>query len=240
MEQTAIVIGGTRRIGRWVSEALCVQETRVHAVYARDDASARNCRAELAQAGFDLAVHRTDATDAEAVRGTIESIATDAGGLHILVNCAGRGASGPLLTTGPEELEVVWRSNMLSVHHTVTAAAQYLKLSRGRIINFLSIGADSARAFRQVPAYAAAKAMLASYSRSLARELAPAGVTVNCIALGITELPPEGVPGQDPAELPTGRAVAQEDLAAALWYLTGPASGQVTGTVVNLSGGWAL
>jgi len=63
---------------------------------------------------------------------------------------------------------------------------------------------------------------------------------VNCIALGVTPLAPESVPQLAAEQLPTSRYVTQEDVAAAIWYLTGPHSAQLTGTVLNLSGGFAL
>jgi len=239
MSNAAIVVGGTRRVGRWVSEALLVHGLDVHAIYRADDAAAENCRRELLDAGYDLAIHRADAEREADLAAVVEDIAASAG-LALLVNCSGAAASGPLLATEPATLQRLWQSNVLTVHNAVRAAIPYLSASRGRIINFLSISADSARAFSHVPAYAAAKAMLASYSRSLARELALQGVTVNCIALGVTDLAAEGVAPQDPAALPAGRAVSQEDVAAAVWYLAGPAAEQVSGTVINISGGWGL
>jgi 3-oxoacyl-[acyl-carrier protein] reductase len=239
MSNAAIVVGGTRRVGRWVSEALLVHGLDVHAIYRADDAAAENCRQELLDAGYDLAIHRVDAEDAEDLAAAVDDIAAG-DGLALLVNCAGAAASGPLLETDPAMLRRLWESNVLTVHNAVRAAIPYLSASRGRIINFLSISADTARAFSHVPAYAAAKAMLASYSRSLARELAPPGVTVNCIALGVTDLAAEGVAPRDSTALPAGRAVSQQDVAAAVWYLAGPAAEQVSGTVINISGGWGL
>jgi 3-oxoacyl-[acyl-carrier protein] reductase len=239
MGKTAIVVGGTRRVGRWASEALLVNDFTVHAIYRRDAGAAELMQRELADAGYEVSVHPVDASDGAALRDAVDGIAAGTG-LELLVNCAGQAVSGTLLGTDADTLREVWESNVLTVHNAVLAAAPHLKHSRGSIINFLSISADTERAFRQVPAYAAAKAMLASYSRSLARELAPAGVKVNCIALGVTDLPAEGVPAQNPADLPAGRAVSQEDVAAALWYLIEPGAEQVSGTVINLSGGWGL
>jgi NAD(P)-dependent dehydrogenase (short-subunit alcohol dehydrogenase family) len=239
MSNTAIVVGGTRRIGRWVSEALLVNGREVHALYQGDDEAAELCRVELAQSGYALHTYRADAADAASLTGVIDGVAR-ADGLGLLVNCAGLAASGPLLDTGPDDLLRLYESNVATVHNAVRATVPHMLESGGRIINFLSIGADTQRAFRHVPAYAAAKAMLASYSRSLARELAPHGITVNCIALGIAEVAPEDVPGTRAEQLPAGRAVNQEDIAAAVWYLAGPSAEQVTGTVLNVSGGCAL
>lgn len=240
MGRTAIVVGGTRRVGRWVSEALLIEGFEVHAVYRQDDDAAERVRSELGAAGHTLHTHRADAADELAIADALQRIAGEGRDLSILVNCCGPAAQGQLLDTSSAHAESLWRGNVLAVHNAVRAAVPLMASDGGRVINFLSIGGDTARAFRQVPLYAAAKAMLASYSRSLARELAPHGVTVNCIALGATSLSPENVPAVPADSLPSGKYVVQEDVAAAIWYLIGPASAQTTGSVLNLSGGWAL
>jgi 3-oxoacyl-[acyl-carrier protein] reductase len=240
MQTVAIVVGGTRRVGRWVSEALLVQGAQVHAIYRSNEQAASQATDELAAAGLELHTHRADATDDAAIAEAVRLISGDAGRIGVLVNCAGPADEGRLLESDAAQTEALWRGNVLTVHNAAVATVPLMRGGVGRIINFLTIGADTARAFRQIPLYAAAKAMLASYSRSLARELAPDGITVNCIALGATSLPAESVPAVDAAALPTGTQVSQEDVAAAVWYLTGPASGQLTGSVLNLSGGWAL
>jgi len=253
MPRTAVVIGGTRRIGRWVSEALLAAGHRVHAVYRSDDAAAEGFAREMAGAGHSVPIYRADMLDEQQARTLMSRVAEAAGGFDTLIYCPGMAQSGAIIGASGEELTALWQSNVLGAHHAVVAAAPYLRLAGqggaedaasdtpgGRIVLFLSAGVDSAKAFRDVPLYAASKAMLLSYARSLARELAPARITVNAVALGVTELTPEGAPVVDIERLPTGRRVSQEDLAAALWYLLGPSSDQVTGTVVNLAGGFGL
>lgn len=240
MDKVAVVVGGTRRVGRWVSEALLAAGHNVAAIYRSNEQAADELSAELAAAGYSFSTHKADALIPAQLDEVVAGLAAEYGGIHALVNCMGRGAHGRLATTSPKELTALYESNVLAVHNSVQVALKYLRQSNGRIVNFLSISTDTPRAFREIPAYAAAKAMLASYSRSLARELAADGITVNCIALGIAEMPMESMPEFDPASLPTGRPVAQEDVAAALWYLLGPASGQLSGSVLNLSGGWGV
>lgn len=238
---TAIVIGGTRRVGRWVSEALLVAGHEVYAVFRSNQQAADATAAELASGGFTLHLRQADAADEAAIGGVIDSVAAQAGGIGILINCAGPSIIGAASeATGPE-FEALWRGNVLSVHNASRAALRYLKLGGGgRIVNFLSAGSETQRSFSSIPLYAACKAMLASYSRSLARELAGSGVTVNCISLGVTDLPADGAPGYEAERLPSGQYVTQDDVVAALWYLTGPASGQLTGSVLNLAGGFGL
>jgi 3-oxoacyl-[acyl-carrier protein] reductase len=237
----ALVIGGTRRVGRWASEALLAAGYTVHATFRSRGQDAEACVADMAQAGYRLLISQLDCADEQAVERAAGAMAQEHGGLDMLVYCPGVSLAEKLMrTSGVDALHLV-QSNVLGFHHCVRAAVPYLRLSpAGRIVNFISISTDSARAFRDMPLYSACKAMLASYTRSLARELAGDGITANSIALGITTLTPEGAAAYDPASLPAKRAVNGEDVAAALWQLTGPASGQLTGSVLNLSGGWGL
>jgi NAD(P)-dependent dehydrogenase (short-subunit alcohol dehydrogenase family) len=239
-DKSALVVGGTRRVGRWVSEALLVADYAVASTYYKDAESAVAFQREMQAAGHKHATFQLDATDALAARNAVDEAASGFGQLDLLAVCCGPSISGSIIATSPEEVERVWRANVLAAHNCIVAAAPYLRLSHGRIVCFLSAGTDSVRAFSEIPVYAAAKTMLAGYLRSLAREFADSGVTVNAIALGLTELPAEGAPGADAKGIGTKRQVTQEDVAAAVWYLAGPAAGRVTGTVINLGAGFGL
>ncbi len=232
------MVGGTRRVGRWVSEALLAADWRVHALFRSAAGAAAEVQQQLSSAGLPFSVHQADAA---ADSGLHQLFADLCGGepLDLLVNAAGPAARGPLSTTSAAELEDLWRGNVLSVHNALRAGLPFMR-SGSSVINFISAGNESLRAYRDVPAYSACKTMLASYSRSLARELAPRGVAVNCIALGVTELPPEGVPALGTEALPTGEYVGQEDVARAVWYLCSQPGAQLTGSVLNLGGGFAL
>jgi 3-oxoacyl-[acyl-carrier protein] reductase len=255
MPTVSVVVGGTRRVGRWASEALLVAGHRVHALYGSDQESAFGFANDMHEAQYELKVHQVDALDMSRLKHTIDAIAQAEGGINVLVNSWGPSVFGPLTETTSEELEQMFRGNVLGVHNAVRAALPHLRQAGklalqdegraerpvgGRIVNFIAAASDTGRAFRDIAAYGAAKAMLHGYSRSLARELAPDGITVNCISLGVANHPPEGVPHVDPAKIPSGRFVNEEDLAAALWYLTSPPASQVTGTVINLGGGFNL
>lgn len=237
--RVAVVVGGTRRVGRWVSETLLEDGYTVHALYRSDSTAARELEQWAQAYGASLHAVQADATNYEALSAAIASAASQCGRIDVLVNTTGIASQGPITQASPAEFEQLWRSSVLAVHHAVLAALPHLR-DGGRIVSFASAGSDTLRAYRDVPLYAACKTALVSYMRSLARELAPRGITANCIALGITTLTPENVTAISETHLPTGRRVDQADVAAALRYLISPAATQLTGTVLNLSGGWAL
>lgn len=241
----ALVVGGTRRIGRWASEALLEDGWQVIAAYRRDKEAAEAWRREQAKKGAQASppdLWQVDFADSVQVA---ESAGRRFGPapatLDLLVCAGGPSASGPLSETSPLELEALWRGNLLLVHNAVQLCLPALRRSqRGARIVLFSVAGAGRRAFRDIPAYAACKAMLESYARSLARELAPAAIAVNCVALGVTELPPEGAPLYGAEKLPAGRPVNAEDLQALLRYLAGPQASQLTGAILPLSGGFGL
>jgi 3-oxoacyl-[acyl-carrier protein] reductase len=235
----AVVAGGTRRIGRWASEALLELGYAVIALYRTGDEAAAEFRRWAEQRRFELSTTRLDCTDPAAVT---EWVGRELGAqtVDMLVASLGQGASGSIVTTTPDDFSALWRSNVLAVHNLVHSLAPLLRQPGGKVVTFAIPGADSVRGFREVPLYGACKSALVSYTRSLARELAPRGISANCIALGITALAAEGVPAYDPAKLPAGRAVQQAELAALLRFLASPEAGQLTGSVLPLSGGFGL
>lgn len=243
--RAALITGGTRRIGSWASEALLEDGWRVQAVYRSDEAAAGAFYAQM-QRRFGpeargLSLFSADMADESAALAAAQNCAAVQGGIDLLVCAAGPALTAALSATSAAEMEGLWRGNVLAAHNAVRACLPWLSQSAGggRVILFSVAGAGQ-RAFREIPAYSACKAMLESVARSLARELAPEGISVNCIALGITSLPPDGAPLYPAERLPTGRAVEQRDLAALLRYLAGPESGQLSGAVLPLSGGFGL
>lgn len=236
-----MVVGGTRRVGRWVTEALLVEGIHTCAAFHDKKDEASKFAAALKASGYALNLAQADFTKEDQAKNAVMAAAEAYGGLDILVYCPGPSESGSLVGLSPKGLEHLWQVNMLGFHNAVTAAAPYLRQSQnGRIIGFATAGADSLKAYSTIPGYSATKSMLVSYCRSLAKELAPGGVTVNCIAPGITELPAEGAPDFDVEKLPSGRKVSQEHIASAIWYLISPAASQTSGSVINISGGFGL
>jgi 3-oxoacyl-[acyl-carrier protein] reductase len=239
----ALVTGGSRGIGR----ASCVALARRGAVVivnylAREDA-ARETAELVAQAGGSAALAKFDVADGGAVKEAIKQIGADHGGLHILVNNAGIALNGLLLRFKDDDWNRTLQTNLTGAFQCSRAAAGLLLKAKdkGRIINMSSVVGEMGNA-GQV-AYSAAKAGLIGLTLSMARELAPRGVTVNAIAPGFieTDMTAEHLPEAQRAALlegiPLGRIGLPGEIGDMVAFLAGPEAAYVTGQVLRVNGG---
>jgi 3-oxoacyl-[acyl-carrier protein] reductase len=161
--------------------------------------------------------------------------------VDILVNNAGVAVDGLLLRLREEDWERALRVNLTGVFHCTKAAVRTMVRARyGRIVNVTSVVAEMGNA-GQV-AYAAAKAGVVGFTRSLAREVASRGVTVNAVAPGAVETEMTAALGAEQTALltavtPAGRIGQPEEVADAVAFLAGPGSAYVTGQVLRVNGG---
>jgi len=239
--RVALVTGGSRGIGRAICVALGGRGARVIVNYTSDETAANETAAAVAAAGGSAATRRFDVSDARAVDDAVKEIAAD--GLHILVNNAGVAVNG--LTLGAKDAD--WKRaldvNLSGAFHCTRAALRSLLKAKeaGRIINITSITAETGSA-GQAP-YVAAKAGVIGLTKTLAKEYASRGITVNAVSPGFietdmtaSELPPARRESLL-KEIPLGRVGAPEEVAAAVAYLAGPGGAYVTGQVLRVNGG---
>ncbi|HET6282284.1 MAG TPA: 3-oxoacyl-ACP reductase family protein [Polyangia bacterium] len=239
----AVVTGGSRGIGRAICIALGRQGARVIVNFTANEAAAGETAAAVAAAGGMAVAKRFDVADAAAVEAAFKEIVAAEGGLHILVNNAGVAVNGLILGAKDADWKRSIDVNLNGTFHCVRAAIRPLMKARdaGRIINITSITGEIGSAGQG--AYVAAKAGVIGLTKTLAREYASRGITVNAVSPGYieTDMTASELPEERRAELmktiPLGRVGQPDDVAAAVTYLAGPGAAYITGQVLRVNGG---
>jgi 3-oxoacyl-[acyl-carrier protein] reductase len=238
--KTAIITGGTRGLGRAMALEYLRQGASVAVNYANDDKAAESFLAEAEPLGRCIAV-KADVSDAGQVAGMFASVKEGLGQPLILVNNAGVIKDGFLMLMREEDWDRVIGVSLKGAFNCCKAASRVMVSARwGRIINIVSPSAITGRAGQTN--YAAAKGGLISFTKSLARELAPFGVTVNALSPGVieTELTSaltEKIRNELLALIPLGRFGSPDEVAKAALFLASDASSYITGQTVPVDGG---
>ena len=238
--RVAIVTGASRGIGRSIAEVLARAGARV-ALVARNEALLTEVAEGIRAGGGEALVIPADVKDAAACREIVERVRETWGRLDILVNNAGVGASGPIDRISESQWDEILDTNLKSMFLLSQAAAPVMaESSWGRIVNISSIAAQTGGVSGAV-AYSASKGGALAFTKSLARDLAPSGITVNSITPGQIEtdmgrVPPERLP-QILSLIPLGRLGVPEDIAYATLFLCSEEAGYITGATLDVNGG---
>jgi 3-oxoacyl-[acyl-carrier protein] reductase len=239
--QTALVTGGTRGIGRAVSEALLDAGASVIAAYGGDDAAADAFREANGARADRLRTVRLDVADYAAVEAFFRGLQDAGGTLEILVNNAGIRRDSVLAMMAPADWERVLAVNLTGAYHCAKFAVQAMMTERyGRIVNVTS---PSGRfGFEGQANYAASKAGMVALTRSLSKEVARRGITVNCVSPGFidTDLLADLPGAQAKAyreSVPLRRFGTAGEVAHATLFLAARESAYVTGSVLEVTGG---
>ncbi|MFZ5573209.1 MAG: SDR family NAD(P)-dependent oxidoreductase [Thermodesulfobacteriota bacterium] len=245
----AVVTGGARGIGRGIATLLAGRNAGV-AIADLSAEEARETAAGIVKAGGTALAVETDITELESVREMVKRINRELGPIDILVNNAGWDRVVPFVKTTPEFWAKVIDINFKGVLNTVYAIApEMMARNRGRIIN---IASDAARVGSLGEAvYAGAKGAVISFSKTMARELARNGITVNVICPGPTSTPlfaemrsADEFAGRILADMdriiPLKRMGRPEDIGHSIVFLASDEAGYITGQVISVSGGLTM
>jgi 3-oxoacyl-[acyl-carrier protein] reductase len=236
--KTALVTGGGKGIGKAISQALAAKGAKVVINYRADKSAAEETAASLPGA----TAHQADVSDPAQVEAMVKAI----GRVDILVNNAGAVRDNLLIKMAPADWEEIIRTDLMSAFSTTRAAIMsgMMRARWGRIVNISSIVGLTGNAGQAN--YAAAKAGLIGFTKSVAKEYGSRNITCNAVAPGYvrTELTTSSLTDEMVGELvkltPIKREGTAEDVAAAVAFLCSDSAGFITGQVLAVDGGLSL
>ncbi len=236
--EVVLVTGASRGIGAAIADELAARGATVIGT-ATSDGGAEAIGARLAGTGGHG--RRLDVTDAAAVEALIDGIAREFGPVSILVNNAGITRDNLLMRMKEEDWQAILDTNLTSVYRTSKAVMRgMMKARKGRIVNIASVIGATGNAGQAN--YAAAKAGIIAFSKSLAKEIGSRGVTVNVVAPGFIDTDmtrdlPEEARHAMLGQIALGRLGEPADIARAVAFLAGPDAGYITGETLHVNGG---
>jgi 3-oxoacyl-[acyl-carrier protein] reductase len=236
--EVALVTGASRGIGAAIADELAALGATVVGTATSDGGAAAIGERLQAAGGHG---RKLDVTDGAAVDALVEAIGKEFGPVTILVNNAGITRDNLLLRMKDEEWNDILDTNLSSVFRTCKAVMRgMMKARKGRIVNIASVVGVTGNAGQAN--YAAAKAGIIAFSKSLAKEVGSRGVTVNVVAPGfidtdMTRALPDSAREALLGQIALGRLGAPADIARAVAFLAGPAGAYITGETLHVNGG---
>jgi len=236
--EIALVTGASRGIGAAIADALAERGATVIGT-ATTDAGATAIGERLAANGGHG--RKLDVSDSEQVETLIEGIGKEFGAVSILVNNAGITRDNLLMRMKDEDWQAIIDTNLTSVFRTSKAVMRgMMKARKGRIISIASVIGVTGNAGQAN--YAAAKAGIIAFSKSLAKEIGSRNVTVNVVAPGFIETDmtrglPEAQKDAMQTQIALGRFGSATDIAEAVAFLAGPGAAYITGETLHVNGG---
>ncbi len=236
--EIALVTGASRGIGAAIADELAAQGATVIGTATTESGAAAIGARLAAQGGHGRALN---VTEPGAVDALIDAVGKEFGAISILVNNAGITRDNLLMRMKDEDWQAILDTNLTSVYRTSKAVMRgMMKARRGRIINIASVIGVTGNAGQAN--YAAAKAGIIAFSKSLAKEIGSRGVTVNVVAPGfidtdMTKDLPEDAKNAMLGQIALGRLGEPADIARAVAFLAGPSANYITGETLHVNGG---
>lgn len=242
--KSALVTGGTRGIGKVIVLKLAEAGADVAFTYKTSEEKAQSLKAELETLGVKALAIKSDAASFSEAQAAVDATLAAFGGVSILVNNAGITRDTLLLRMSEHMWDDVLDSNLKSVFNFTKAVAKPMMSKRdGRIINITSVIGLMGNAGQAN--YAASKAGMIGFTKSIAKELASRNILVNAVAPGfigteMTEALSEAQRTQIENEIPLGKVGSAEDVANAVLFLCSPMAAYITGETIRVDGGMAM
>ena len=242
--RVAIVTGGGRGIGRAVAVRFGKEGASVAISYRSNDATAEEAAEEVRAAGVRCEIFKGDVAAPEDVEALFKGVSDAFGQVDILVNNAGVTRDNLMMRMKEAEFDDVLRTNLKGTYLCTRAALRPMIRARwGRIVNVSSVVGLVGNAGQAN--YAASKAGIIGFTKSVAREVAQRGITANVVAPGYVETEltgslPDNVKDQIRGQVPAGRFGEAEEVAEVVAFLAGEGAGYVTGQTVAVDGGMTM
>lgn len=242
--KVALVTGGSRGIGQAIVEALAEAGCHVAFTYKSSEENARRIVESLQSRGHTAVAHRAEATSAQDSHGTVDTVVRDFGRLDILVNNAGITKDALLMRMSEGDWDTVIANNLKSAYNFTKAACKPMMSQRsGKIINITSVVGLTGNAGQAN--YAASKAGLIGFTKSVAKELASRNIQVNAVAPGYVDTDMTANLTDDQKKLlttliPMKRTARPPEIAAVVRFLASPDADYITGQVLCVDGGMTM
>lgn len=244
IHRVALITGASRGLGRAIALSLAREGARVAFCYRSNRSAAQNTLRQVQTCGVDVLAVQADVTKPEHAEKLVDATLKEFKRVDILINNVGEFGWRPVHESTLEEWESILASNLLSVVYVCKQVIAVMRRQRwGRIVNLGAVGADRAFGQAKISAYAASKAAVVAFTRSLAIEEARYGITVNVVNPSILDdkdLTVEEAQRIRDARFPAGRPPTPDDVTAAIKFFLSEEASYITGQALTVSGGWML
>ena len=242
--KTALVTGASRGIGRATAIELAKAGAKVAVNYAGNRAAAEEVVAQIQAAGGQAFMVQADVGDAAAVDAMVKSVVEQFGSIDILVNNAGITRDNLIMRMKEEDWDAVIHTNLKGIFNCTKVVTKLMMKQRyGRIVNMTSVVGVMGNAGQSN--YAAAKAGVIGFTKSMAKELASRNITVNAVAPGyistdMTADLPDQAKADLQSQIPLQRLGNPADVASAVLFLVSPGADYITGQTLHVDGGMVM